>query len=117
MATSVLRKYKALVLEKKCPQPPYGSRGLSDAYSVSMGKLKCKAYAMLSQAGEESKILLSKDKGLCGSMMRQTAFKCHALCTCSCTPKLVHSTSLGTSLLLVSSSFLLPSNFKDQHFS
>lgn len=41
------------------PQLPYGGRCLSDVYLVSMGKLKCKAYAMLSQAAEQNQILKS----------------------------------------------------------
>lgn len=60
MATLVLRRHKWLfVLEKKDPQLPYGGRCLSDVYLVSVGKLKCKAYAMLSQATEQNQILQS----------------------------------------------------------
>ena len=65
---------------------------------------------MVSQAGEQNKILLFEDKGLCGSM-GQTELCLQMPCSAHSprTQKLVHSTELFT--FLFSSSFLsLPSS-------
>lgn len=74
---------------------------------------------MVSQAGEQNKILLIEDKGCVAAWDKlSSAFKCHALPTAlALRSRFTALNFLHFSFLPLSFLFLLPPNFKAEHFS